>query len=909
MKKTVQLCVSAAVLAGLVVTVPCSAAGKNRGATKAAVEAAKLHETAVSAYSRRKWGEAEPLFEQFIQKFPTHEYVPLASIRLAYCRLRLKRLEGYVEALEGVTRRFRGSAYWFTAWGALLAKARAEENREKYFNTLEVMVRHMKVLPLFLTGQVPYEAWRYRLVEDPRVRYQYRSYASGSQNVYDYLAPMAEVPRGLVRGPGWIIGVVNMANTPELAERALKALAGTLKTEADDLPPGWQYAHVALLKRAGLEAQAQAAWDEYLAGWGDDPRAVSLWTIKYDHALVMKDDKAADAAMAKLVETYGRFRSLQKRFVDRVKLLYGQKRYEEVDKLARHCLATFPDSQYSATVIGLMMARARISADKGDPAIAKEVLKLSDALPTRANPAGERAKLRRRISLHVTLKNFEQAAKIAEELINDKNWSRASFDLIVNYAARHQAFKKVLAAARKNWDVPEADPKSEAAKMLADLRSRLKDEQTRHAEEIGNEMFDKHARDAATIEAVALLVDYYFRKVLPEPRDKWMTRMIEAYPHHPSTEKVLSQQIVAMRAARRYDLLAETLDKYRSRFPGSVGAGWFRDRLSCYSAAKDEEGTRRFVREFYGRRVDAGDGEALQEITRAEKAYFRSGDNNEADRDADMDGDNKAIGDAYMKLASKLAGTKAQLTCLQRAWRWYYYGPRYNPHYYGKVQWEDARRTAEQFVRQEVDPELRWVMAYADINMLARSGQGKQAKDALEKRLDPRKKVRDLTLRMDLPALGFALGKSKLGAQARQLIARLKRAVFTDIDNDAIEFMQARMHEGAESWGPAAKHYFNLVKSARWPAYRYGFLNSGANCWEKGRSGGYVAAMEAYIQKVKDCQEIVPPVLYRIGYYHLRRRSRGVMSIQARLRKQYPDSYSLSNLQQEIEKLAASMNK
>ena len=41
MTKTFQLCVSAAVLAGLVVTVPCSAAGKNRGATKAAVEAAK----------------------------------------------------------------------------------------------------------------------------------------------------------------------------------------------------------------------------------------------------------------------------------------------------------------------------------------------------------------------------------------------------------------------------------------------------------------------------------------------------------------------------------------------------------------------------------------------------------------------------------------------------------------------------------------------------------------------------------------------------------------------------------------------------------------------------------------------------------------------------------------------------
>jgi hypothetical protein len=198
-------------------------------------------------------------------------------------------------------------------------------------------------------------------------------------------------------------------------------------------------------------------------------------------------------------------------------------------------------------------------------------------------------------------------------------------------------------------------------------------------------------------------------------------------------------------------------------------------------------------------------------------------------------------------------------------------------------------------------------MKFADLNMIARSGDGRRTAENVQSRFKDGRKYRDLTLRLDMPTIGETLGKDKLLPQGTSVVNVLKRATFTQIDADAIETLQARMNRQAEQWAAAAKHYFNLVTRAEWPAYRYGFLHRGADCLEKAASGGYAAALEAYIRRIPQVQELVPDVLYLIGRYHVRKRQPAVLKIRNRLQREYPDSFALSRLQQEIARLQERM--
>ena len=97
------------------------------------------------------------------------------------------------------------------------------------------------------------------------------------------------------------MGLVEMADTQERAQRALKLLAKNFQNRRDELPPDWQYVHVLLTERAGEAEEAAKAWDEYVTGWGDDPHLLSLWQIKMAQAQAATDDKGVAEVFGKII--------------------------------------------------------------------------------------------------------------------------------------------------------------------------------------------------------------------------------------------------------------------------------------------------------------------------------------------------------------------------------------------------------------------------------------------------------------------------------------------------------------------------------------------------------------------------------------------------------------------------------
>ena len=551
---------------------------------------------------------------------------------------------------------------------------------------------------------------------------------------------------------------------------------------------------------------------------------------------------------------------------------------------------------------------ARRKAERGDTSRIDETVKMLDELVPKGHLVWQRENLRRKLDFCMLAKRYDQAVTIARELLGPRHWCAEHYEKVSACAAAHPCFAPVLADARKRWSIPSPDPNGEAAALLKQLQARLKDDQTRHAEEIGEEMFGKHRNDASTIEAVKALSDYYFKKVLHEARDKWMERMVRAYPYHPLTQKVLANRITALGATRRYAEQAEAIDTLLARFPGAADNwAWYSARLRCYDAAKDAEGKLAFVRKYYGQRARAGEYQAMYELAKYEDPTYP---------------DSKARGDAWMQRARGFKGTRWELYCLGRAWRAYYW----NPYFYRgrpeEVCWDEAAKVIDALRTQRLDPELRWEMAFADVNLLAHRGEGRAALELLNGRLEaltgtPSRKrpnpsarppgrgtLRDLSLRLDLPALGSALGRARLGAEGLALAKRLKRLCRTSRDLGAIELMLAAMFSAYKNHAAAAEHYLAVVDQARWPARMYWYFLSAADGFQQAKSPRYATEMERYMRKVARVQELVPELLYRLGETALSARSLPALQrVRKRLADRYPASAARRRLEERIARL------
>jgi len=860
-------------------------AGAQTSPETPAERAAKTYASAVSAMRTRQYDQAQVLFEKYVRNYATHEYVPVGYLLLGYCRLQQKDAAGCEEALDEVINRYRHSPAWYMAYASKLGRAKAAKDHEAFVGVLETFAAAAPELPLDLRGGLGLQYGQY-----------YNSAYHGR-----YFEPTAAELGSVQERPGWVLRVVEAADTPERAEKVLAALARTLTRRAGELPPDWQFAHVQLLRKAGKAEEADRLLGEYLAGWSAgaaggkdtpaldaDPRGIDLHMLWIKDAAARKDTKTVDAGWASLIETYRGAGALADELYGRVAALSrDDERWDEFTKLARHFLKTYTTSRYWDSVVALWIGSAKNAAARGDTSRIDGALALLDEVYATKHPARVRRGLLWRVELKLLDGKVDEAAELARQLITQPQWCSTTFDLLADHATKHKAFAAVVDAARKEWKIPPANPTSGAFVLLNKLKLRLKDDQVRHAEEIGEELFTRHRDDASTVEAVKALADYYFEKVLPEPRDKWMGRMIETWPFHPLTEAVLKRQIVSTGAARQYKLQAQAVDRLMERFP-PLASSYYNRRLQLFDKAQDPAGKLAFVKKFMGPAAAAGDVRAIAEVARYELATFEK---------------YPELGDAWMEKAAAYPGTRTELYCLLRAWNAYYRSP-HRQNRRDEIAWDKAAGVLKTLREQTLNPELSWKLTFADVHLLAdQEGKAGRMLSTLKGRLKGRPKWRDLSLRLDMAKVGSALGRAEKAEKAVELARTLKGACFTRRDAGAIELLQASAWAAQEEYEKAAVHYMTVVNGSPFPSKMYPYFNTAASYLKRAGSKQYVRTMEAYMRKVSRTQELVPGLLYRLGLHHFRSRGPAALAARNRLAGRYPCSAARDRLEKHFARL------
>ncbi|KKM03252.1 hypothetical protein LCGC14_1776280, partial [marine sediment metagenome] len=247
------------------------------------------------------------------------------------------------------------------------------------------------------------------------------------------------------------------------------------------------------------------------------------------------------------------------------------------------------------------------------------------------------------------------------------------------------------------------------------------------------------------------------------------------------------------------------------------------------------------------------------------------------------------------------AGKRAEVYCLGQAWAGYYWSP-YHSWRRKDVQWVQATPVTKLLQKQKFDPELRWRLEWADVNMLAHEGKAAEALAALKGRLAEGKTYRDLSRRLDMPALGSAMGTANMTRQAKDLAKRLKRATTTSRDAAAIELMLGSMYYARKAYVPAAEHYLKVVKAYPFPARMYHNFRTALHCLRAGAPRKVKAELDAYLRKVARVQEIVPPLLSEAGQHYLALRSSTALTYRKRLNSTYPASTARDKMEQAIDK-------
>jgi hypothetical protein len=814
-------------------------------------EAAKLYQSAMSQYrTGRNWSQARPLLEQYVRQYGTAENVPLAYLQLADCANRLKDAKGFDAALSEVIRRFYGSGYWFVAYATKLKVAREAKDREEYLRLLESMVRY--------SIQVP--------VELRPMHSQFWRHGGSGWGGYD---ARSLKPGGASGGGGeWVEDVLWAAETETAARRALRALSATFHRRGDDLPAAWQHAHYLLLRRTGQDKPAEKVLQDYIKSWGDNRGLIQLLTRHAEYLEARKDEQAAEAVLADIAKRFPTPEAPEEALMAEVRSAAEAGEYDKFAALAGKSLETY-GLLHSREILSLWtsLAKARHATDATAMA---DLLKVLDRIHPDTLHAWRRAKAAKRVELHLFAGKAEQAANAAEFYLRDSEWAPATLKRLEDLAKEHQAFEPLLAKAREKYGIPLPKPEGPAAKLLEQLNTRLKDDQVRHAEEIGEELFTKHKAAAATIEGLKALVDYYFKKVLPVPRDKWMKRMIEAYTHHPLTYAVLRTQVAAAEAAKREDAALAARRALLERFPAAVG---YEEQLRHMKP--DAERQEALARERWGGGAARGDVRSMERLARYSEEARDKGE--------------KGLGDFWAAQAKRFAGTKVEITCLRRA-----LGHYNHPH--RPPIWDEAAKTIEALRKQTLDPALRWRMEFADVNLLIRKRDAKAAFEALDARITGKRTYRDLSRRLDVASLGAVLATEDYARKGLDLAAKLRRCCFTTRDADAIDLMLAVLHKAVKDLPGAAGHYLSIVYRGPWPARRRAFLSDALKCLERAPAA-YTAAVNKYVGAVGRAQDLIPPLLAALGSYYLKHGNAGAAAgVRGRLASSYLASRALDRL-------------
>ncbi len=881
------------------------------------LQAQRVYDSAYSQYSQRNYEQAAGLFEEFVKKHPTHEAVPQAYLYLSHCYASLSRPVEAEKALDDVIRLFDGAPQWFVAYGsklrrlhaarvaaetdlaaqtALLDKAKADaakrkpdappqsptpeeiqakidalqkqipELRDAYISLANDFARKAKILPFDVSYNVQLQpGWSWYKVHD------------GDRRRYPYNVGWLQI---FFRGADWEGDLVDAADTPERAQQALRAIDGTIRKMTGELPPSWQWAHVALIRKSG-RGSAEKQLKDYAAEWGDDPRGMVLWVLWGESLQSSGDDQAADAAFAHVAKAYMGHATLSAALAPRFAYLATQQRYDDFAALARQFLATYPGSREKGRVLNEWLRMLRVPAAQGDQEAFVNAKKLLEEHWGAENPYTVRWLL----DLYVQMGKGPEAAEVARYYLDEKHWTSEVYDTFArNYVPRCEALKPVFAEMLQKYGIPAANPDGPAAKVLADLKQKIKEDQVRWIEELGDTLYTEHRATAEAIEAATLLVDYYFRKVLPAPRDKWVLRMVEAWPIHPDTHRVMVRQAEALYGQKRFPDLARVLDLMDARFPQGKPWWWFHRRFESYEAAKDYDGRLALLKRWHGESAAEGDVWALAEIARRE-IDSRAKDLTTAE-----------VGQFWMDKAEQYKNTRSGLYALHEAVTAYFTLPRHHPHLGRQVLPDEALSAVKQLQDQTLDPEVAWNAEFRDIEILADQNQPRRAMELLAKRVGAQKKIRDLTLRLDLGTVARGCeNDTDLARQALELAKVLEKATYTTRDRAAIERFKGHVmwKNGAPEQGE--KCYWEAVKLYAIPAMAYGDFRGAMECARVADHGGATkmyAAAEKYIRTINKCQDLIPRILLEVGRQAVVTNSPLAARIRSRLASEYPDSSS-----------------
>lgn len=834
-------------------------------------EANRAWTNAQSQFAGGRWDQALPLLDTFTKKYPSHERIGTAYMDIAYCKAQLKDAAGADAALEQVLTRFPQSFAWQVALSAKLQWARAAKANEAYVVALEKALPRVAVAPMDL----PEDIGAY-------LRYAYEDYWRQNGRQY-YVDPFAAQLSPLFNTKNWMLVVPQMANTPELAKRALAALTKTFNTLKKDLPAEWQFVQYALIKQSGQVPQADKYWEDTLADWGDDPRAEALWVLRANHSQVMGEDKDADDCWVEIVKKYNQNSSLGESVFGRLSYLQEKDRFEPFVAALPLYFKTDDDiyGNRPPLVLQWVAGLAVRKADQGDNSRIEPAIKALDEIGPK-DPGSQRLILILKADLLSRAKDFDQAAKLATQLYSDDQWCSDSAARLADWAPRDAKMKAVYDAARKKYGIEDVDPASPAGLALEKLKGHLKAEEARHAEELVTDMTGKYPKDPATIEAVKLLSDYYFAKLMPELRDKWMDFMVRTYTYHPLTQAVLHTQITAETAAKRYDRLAQALDTMFGRFkPTMANLEYYNARYNCIVAStKDAKAARDYSRKHWAAWTSAGQLAAVRYVMYAEEVAATDNKTQQVD--------NKLTSPIWFAFSQQLQGTRTGLYCLGMAWQSGYWNP-YYPWFLGdRIMWDDGKKYSEALMNYKADPEIQWRMVYADINWMAAKGTMKPAKPeggkadpnlasaqdhakamlaAINGRLKDGQQIRDLSMRLDFWGIGSTLGKAKMIKESDELVAKLQKICFTQRDKDALELLQGFAHGEGEDYARGAQHLLNLVHASRWPAGSYGMVNTALTWLGLAKNPGVAQTeLDKYLTSIATVPNMVPPILQeRLG--------------------------------------------
>ncbi len=839
-------------------------------------QAQTLYGTAMSAYRGKRYEQALELFEQFLSRHGTHESIPEAHFQLAHCLSEQKK-PGGGELIEAVLKKFEGSKWWFRAWRSKLGGAVNREAWDEYLDLLESFERQVKHLPL---DYVTY--WDRHVCPALWLDVEY-----DNRRLPDELKWL----RTAYIDPGWERELLVVANTPQRAERILKVLKNTLKAREGELPANWQFVHYLLLQQAGKGALAEETLTRYVEEWGTDPRGLGLWLQLAEYRLERKETQAAEAAYAEILKRYEGNASLSVLVEPWLEYLKEKNLYAAFVNFTEWYLRVYPLGRLRGKAVAYWLAMVRPPALAGDLEARNTMVQLLD----RFHGPQSDAKRRWMIDFHIEAQEPAEAVALARVYLDDSRWSRGTLGMLENYAKKCPPFGQLVAEAKGKYGIYEPAPEGEAAALLQRLQTRMKDEQVRHMEEIADEMFETYRETHETLLAVQTLADFYFKKVMPEPRDKWMARMFEAYPRHPLTEDALAKQIHAMNASSQYEGMGQAMDLFQARFPtGAVPRlDWFNARLHCYRATGDAAGVTRMLQERearWERAAKGGSVEAMQELLRT--------DPNRVGQDANA----QLVGDFWMKYADMHKGTRVELYCLDRAVHGYYHGALNRKGQFPRV--DAALQVVERLRSQTVDPEIAWNTEFDDVNILSREGRVQEALQRIAERIKDRQKIRDLSLRLDFGALAETIEKAP--KEARSVLAvwdRLRRICVGTRDQRNLTGAEARVFMLVKDFRAAESRYLKLMEDIPYPLAAYGTFLGAYNA-AKGLGAPRAKALaDSYLSRIRHCQEVVPGLLLMVGRDLAGNRDIAI-DIRRRFASDYPDSTARGQYEAHLAKLA-----